>query len=216
MKIHGYVITLISFLLMAGALSASEILVLGLFKDMAIIKVDDTRHKLRTGETTPDGIKLISSNSEQAILEINGKRQRLTLSSHQAVSTSSGKKKITEAKIWANRGMYQTTGLINGYPVNLMIDTGASTVAMGTTHAERLGINYRYKGRRNVARTASGVVNTWEVKLDSVKIGDIELKNVDGAVVEGAGPSTILLGMSFLKHVKMQREGNLLQLQLTH
>ena len=195
---------------------AADILVLGLFKDMVIFKLDDTRYKLRTGESTPDGIKLISSNSEQAILEINGARQTFTLGSHQGVSTETRQRKTTEAKIYAHRGMYLTTGMINGQLASMMIDTGASKVAMSTAHAKQLGINYRIKGTRSSARTASGVVSTWEIKLDSVKIGDIELKNVDAAVVEGAGPSTILLGMSFLKYVKMQREGNLLQLQQKH
>ncbi len=181
-----------------------------------IIKVDDTRHRLRVGETGPNGIRLVSSNSELAILEIDGTRKSFTLGSHQSARSFESKRASSEARIWANRGMYLTTGLINGQPVNLLVDTGASSVAMNVAHAKQLGINYRFIGRQSAARTASGVVKTWEFKLKSVKVGEIELKNIDAAVVEGAGPSTILLGMSFLKHVRMQRDGNLLQLQKTH
>jgi len=195
---------------------AMDILVLGLFKDMVILKVDDTQHKLRVGQSSPQGIKLISADSNSAILEIMGKRQTYTLGMHQNARSFERQKKISEARVWANRGMYVTTGLINGFPVNFLVDTGASAVAMNTEHAKRLGINYRYIGKRGAANTASGVVNTWMLKLDSVKVGDIELHNVEAAVVEGQGPSTILLGMSFLRHVTMQREGNLLQLQQKH
>lgn len=204
------------FVCLPLSVTAADILVLGLFKDMVIIKVDDAQHKLRLGETSPEGVKLISSNSDEAILEINGTQQTFSLGSHQSAQSFQTKRTTSEAKIWANRGMYSTSGSINGLPVSFLVDTGASSVAMGTAHAKRLGINYRYIGKRSSARTASGVVNTWMVKLKSVKVGGIELRNVQGAVIEGDGPSTILLGMSFLKHVKMQREGNLLQLQQKH
>jgi len=218
-----YYIAKVTCLLLAGVIVfqpssvfAANILVLGLFKDMVILKVDDVQHKLRVGETSPDGVKLISSNSDEAILEIRGVRQTYTLGSHQSARSFQTTKTFSEARIWANRGMYLSPGTINGLPVSFLIDTGASSVAMSTAHAKRLGINYRYSGKRSAARTASGVVNTWLVTLKSVKVGNIELRNVEGAVVEGQGPSTILLGMSFLKHVKMQREGNLLQLQQKH
>lgn len=197
-------------------LMARDIQMLGLFKDMVILKVDDVQHKLRTGETSPEGVKLLSANSDEAILEINGVRQSYSLGMHQSARSYQSKKTFSEARIWSNRGMYVTTGLINGLPVNLLVDTGASSVAMSMAHAKQLGINYRYTGKQSSARTASGVVSTWLVKLKSVKVGNIELHNVEGAVVDGQGPSTILLGMSFLKHVKMQREGNLLQLQQRH
>lgn len=204
------------FVCLPLTVAADNILVLGLFKDMVILKVDDVQRKLRIGETSPEGVKLISSNSDEAILEMNGVQQSYTLGMHQSAQSYQPKRTFSEARIWANRGMYQTTGSINGLPVSLLIDTGASSVAMNTAHAKRLGINYRYTGKRSAARTASGVVSTWLIKLKSVKVGEIELHNVEGAVVEGQGPSTILLGMSFLKHVKMQREGNLLQLQQKH
>ncbi len=195
---------------------ANDILVLGLFKDMVILKVGDAQHKLRVGETSSEGIKLIAADSDEAILEFGGVQQTYTLGMHQNARSLVQKKTVSEARVWSSGGMYLTAGLINGLPVDLLVDTGASLVAMNMTDAKRLGINYRYTGKRGVARTASGMVNTWLIKLKTVKVGDIELHNVEGAVVEGQGPSTILLGMSFLKHVKMQREGNLLQLQLKH
>ena len=216
MKPFRQMACILVFICAVGVSRAADILVLCLFKDMVIIKIDDVQHKLRTGETSPEGIKLISSDSEQAILEINGKRQAFSLASHQNARSFTSRRETSEARVWSNRGMFKTTGLINGQPVDFLVDTGASDVAMNTAHAKYLGINYRYTGTRSAARTASGIVSTWRVKLNSVKVGNIELHNVEGSVIEGAGPSTILLGMSFLQHVKMQREGNLLQLQQKH
>lgn len=203
-------------LCIAVSANARDILVLGLFKNMAIVRIDDNQHKLRIGQVSPEGVKLISADSEQAVLEIDGVQQTFTLGSHQSSQHFEQTKTVSEAKIWADRGMYQTAGSINGHPVSFLVDTGASSVAMNTAHAKRLGINYRYAGRKSAASTASGIVNTYLVNLDRVKVGGIELRNIEGAVVEGQGPSTILLGMSFLRHVKMQRDGNLLQLQKQH
>lgn len=207
-------------LLLAGILICSampvyarDILVVGLFKDMVIFKLDNAQYKLRVGEAGPHGIRLISSTSEQAVLDVDGVRHSYTLGIPQSTRSYDHDKTFSEAKIWADEGMYLTVGSINGFPVSFLVDTGATAVAMNTAQAKRLGINYRYTGTRSAATTASGVVNTWLVKLKSVKVGDIELHDIDGAVIEGGGPSTILLGMSFLKYVKMQREGNLLQLQ---
>lgn len=196
-------------------LAAQDILVLGLFKDMVIFQVDEVKRKLRLGETSPEGIRLISATSEAAVLEIDGRRQTYTLGVHPSTRSFAREKPVTEARIWANKGMYVTSGLINGTPVSLLVDTGATWVAMNTEHAKRLGINYRYEGTPSTASTAGGVVRTYAIKLKSVKVGEIELQDIDAAVVEGNGPQTILLGMSFLNRVKMQREGRLLLLRHT-
>ena len=208
-----YLLLAMIFACLPVCVFAGNILVLGLFKDMVIIRIDDTQHKLRVGETSPEGVKLISSNSDEAILDVNGVRQAYSLGAQQSTQSFAQTKTISEARIWSNRGMYLTPGSINGIPVNFLVDTGASSVAMNTEHARRLGINYRYTGQQGAARTASGIVSTYVVRLKSVKVGNIELHDVEGAVIEGAGPTNILLGMSFLKQVKMQREGDLLQLQ---
>ena len=72
--------------LITGLVQAADIVVLGLFRDMAILRVDGTQYKLRTGETSPEGIKLISANSDEAVLEINGRRESYKLGSHTSLS----------------------------------------------------------------------------------------------------------------------------------
>lgn len=190
-----------------------DILVLGLFKDTVILRINDVQHKLRKGQTSPEGYKLISADSDQAVLEINGHHQSYSLGTHsRTISTSSGKT-LSEARIWSNRGMFTTKGSINGMPVNFLVDTGASWVAMSAAQAKQLGINYRYVGRKGMANTASGVAETYIVNLKSVKVGSIELNQIEGAVIEGPGPKAVLLGMSFLSKVRMQQEGKLLLLE---
>lgn len=209
---NRYSVFLIVFFLSFSVL-AEDILILGLFKGMVILRIDDVQHKLRTGDVSPEGIKLVSANSEEAVLEIRGQRQSFSLGSHTRTSNVPSRQTLSEARIWSNRGMYTTPGSINGLPVNFLVDTGATWVAMNAAQAKRLGINYRYEGKKGYASTASGVAQTYVVNLKSVKVGDIELQQVKGAVIEGPGPDTVLLGMSFLNQVKMQRDGKFMLLQ---
>ena len=60
--------------------------------------------------------------------------------------------------------------------------------------------------------TASGKVNAWHVTLQSVSVGGISVDNVEATVVEGDYPSKILLGMTFLRHVKMEETDGVLSL----
>ena len=99
---------LITSCLIAGLVQAADILVLGLFKDMAILRVDDKQYKLRTGEASPEGIKLIAADSEQAVLEINGQRETYSLGSH--ISSSFTAPEKSGAIIRPINGMYQVSG----------------------------------------------------------------------------------------------------------
>jgi len=193
--------------------AAADIAVMGLFSDMAIIKVDGQQHKLRKGESTPQGIKLLRADSDKAVFLVKGKRQTLSLGSTSGINTSFAKREKTEARIMRRHGMYSVAGSVNKQPVKFLVDTGATSVAMNRDTAKRLGIDFRYKGTPGWANTANGPVKTYRVKLDSVRVGEIELTNVQGAVLDGASPRDILLGMSFLNRVEMQREGELLLLR---
>ena len=197
--------------LLAGLTQAADILVLGLFKDMAILRVDDKQYKLRIGEASPEGIKLIAADSEQAVLEINGQRETYGLGTHVSSSFSAPEK--AGAIIRPNNGMYQVSGFINRQPVDFLVDTGASSIAMNANQARKLGINFRYEGEEGYSSTASGYAKIYKLKLDSVQIGDIVVNNVEAAVLEGDFPTTALLGMSFLNRVNMKRDGQLLMLE---
>jgi aspartyl protease family protein len=95
----------------------------------------------------------------------------------------------------------------------MLVDTGATTVAMGEDEAKRLGIRYWLKGEQGWVSTASGVSKAYHVVLNKVQVGDIVLHGVDGTVITGDGPSEVLLGMSFLSHTKIEHSGNMMVLR---
>lgn len=203
----------ISLLLLVATsvVSATDIMVLGLFKDKAIVNIDGKQRTLKKGKKSPEGVTLISSDSDMATLDVNGKQSDFKLGRH--VRTNFKQKRLPEAKIMPVNGMYSTTGFINGHPVRFLVDTGATWIAMNVHQARSLGINFRYIGKRSAVSTANGVVPVYQIVLDKVKVGEIELTNVVAGVLEGDSPSQVLLGNSFLNRVEMQRRGQVMLLK---
>jgi aspartyl protease family protein len=91
-----------------------------------------------------------------------------------------------------------------------MVDTGATTVALGVDDAKRMGIDYQ-KGRPVRMGTANGVAQGWLVKLNSVKIGDVEVYEVEAIV--GPNMPYALLGNSFLSRFSMNRTSDQMVLE---
>jgi aspartyl protease family protein len=102
------------------------------------------------------------------------------------------------------------SGAVNGRSVQFLVDTGATSVAMGADEARRLGIQFE-KGQRMQSSTANGVVAAFRVSLTSVRIQDVEVFNVDATVLPQSMPY-ILLGNSFLTRFQMMRENETLTL----
>jgi len=190
---------------------ATDIIVLGLFKNKAIVKIDGKQRTLKKGLKSPEGVVLIFSDSDVVTLEVDGEVQKFKLGRH--VSSNFKKKTQAEAKIMPVNGMYYTTGFINGRPVNFLVDTGATWIAMNVHQARSLGINFRYTGKRAMVSTANGVVPVYRIKLNKVRVGEIELTNVDAGVLEGNSPTDVLLGNSFLNRLEMQRQGQVMLLK---
>lgn len=201
--------------LLSAAVSAaavSKITVVGLFKDTAIVVIDGTRRLLRRGDTSPEGVTLVSATSTEAILEIDGEQKRYGLGGQ--IGGSYARSEQPKVRIWPtpNR-MYLVTGSINGFPVNFIVDTGATLVSLSGREAKRLGIDYRVVGTPGYSSTASGIEKIYLVKLNKVRVGDIELRNVEGAVHDGDFPPAVLLGMSFLGRLSLRQDGQVLELE---
>ncbi|MDP2828169.1 MAG: TIGR02281 family clan AA aspartic protease [Sulfuricellaceae bacterium] len=189
---------------------ATRVSIVALFNGKAMVTINSGSPKmLNEGDKTPEGVRLISADSNRAVLEIDGKRETLELG--QGVSTggvqaSSGNASVT---LTADaQGHFVVMGAINGKPVRLVVDTGATMIAMSADEAKRLGIRYE-QGAKGFASTANGVTPVFKVTLDTVKVGDITLHGVD-AMVNPQPLPVILLGNSFLNRVNMNREGNLM------
>ena len=196
----------------ASATAVEKINVVGLFKDTAIIIIDGQRRLLRSGDTSPEGVKLIAATSTEALLEIDGEQKRYGLGGQ--IGGNFAPPEQATVRIWPtpNR-MYVVVGSINGYPVDFVVDTGATLVSLSGREARRLGIDYRVVGTPGHSTTASGVAEIFLVNLDRVRVGDIELRNVRGAVHDGDFPPATLLGMSFLSRVNMRQDGPVLELK---
>jgi len=196
---------LFCLLFSANALAELDIKIQALFKNKVMATINGKKRMLSVGKASPEGALLIKSDSESAQIKVNGKTKTYVLGN--SISVRYKKRKNAQVILWADaQNMFSSNGKINGKTVHFLVDTGATNIAMNESDAKRLGINYR-KGTRGYAQTASGVVNTWSVLLDSVEIGPIKVNYVEAAVIQGTSSKTILLGMSFLSKVQMSRSG---------
>lgn len=198
--------------LAADAASAAELSLYALFKGKAIVQVDGTRRMLAVGDTSPEGVTLVSTDTEaeEAVVQVGGKRESLKLGVVMAAFDSGPAESVT---LYADgRGFFHADGSINGYPVKFLVDTGANTVAMTSAVAKSAGIDFE-SGRRGYSVTASGYAPIYKVSVNTIKIGGIVMHNVAAGVFDGPQPDPPLLGMSFLSAMEMKREGN--QMTLT-
>ena len=194
-------------------IAIEKIVIVGLFKDKAIVMLDGKQRVMSIGKTTPEGATLISANSKEAVIEIEGKQESYTLGSHISThfaSPTSGKKVIIAPD---PSGMYLVNGSINDFQVNFVVDTGATLISMNKHQAKRIGLKYKLEGEESLSNTASGFAKIYLIELKKVKVGDIEIRNVQAAVHDGDHPTVILLGNAFLNQVDMNREGRLLELE---
>ena len=98
-------------------------------------------------------------------------------------------------------GHFNTEADINGRPIEVMIDTGATMVALSYEDAEAAGIYLNERDFTRSVSTANGIARVAPVTLDRVSIGDITVRNVPAAVAERGRLKTSLLGMSFLSRL---------------
>ncbi len=205
---------LTALLLAPGFAAAADVSVVGLFANKAVVIVNGGKPRtMSVGETTPEGVRLISADSESATFEIDGRRETLR-PGQQAVYTAgpsqgSGRKKIVLTA--DSRGHFFTVGTINGVSTRFMVDTGATAISLSSEEAKRTGINY-LAGTKVLTQTANGVVPVYRVRIDSVAVHGVTLTNVDAIVIEGDRLPVALLGMSFLNRMEMRREGDTLTL----
>jgi len=194
----------------AGA--ADTVYVVGLFKDRAMVVIDGERKLLAVGGGSHAGVRLLSANSDSAVLEVDGVHGVYTAESR--VQQPLVESPAAQTQIWRDgSGLYETIGSINGRLFSMLVDTGATQMAMNQHHARRLGIDYSITGTPVRVSTASGEAYMYRVNLKTVRIGELQIRNVGALVMPGNYPDKVLLGMSFLKRVDIQNEGDRLTLR---
>ena len=190
---------------------AVDISVVALFPGRAMVIVDKGKPRtMRAGETY-DGVTLVSSTSEEAVISINGRQQRLHIGEGVYSALSVQSDHATVVLTPDKNGHFVSSGSINGASVRFLVDTGATMVSMSVEDARRAGVNY-LAGERGYSQTANGVTPVYKVKLAQVTLGDITLRDIDGVVHENSALPVVLLGMSFLGKLEMRREGSSLTL----
>ncbi|MDQ7956100.1 MAG: TIGR02281 family clan AA aspartic protease [Rhodocyclaceae bacterium] len=192
--------------------AAQSVTLTGSIGSRAILMVDGGAPRTVAPGETVQGVKLIAMQGDQAVVESGGKR--LTLRMDSPVSIGGAARSAGGTRIVLpvdSRGHFMTQGAINGRSVNFMLDTGATSVALSLADAQRIGLDYA-KGQPVQINTANGVTGGWRVKLSSVRVGDVEVYDVDAVVSQQPMPF-VLLGNSFIGRFSMRRDADQMVLE---
>jgi len=202
-------------LLLAGQAQAQTVALTGLLGGKALLVVDGSAPKSVGVGQTHRGVKVVSTEANAAVVEIGGARQTLQLGSapvslgEPGGDDGGGDRKIVLQAV--GNGHFMALGQINGNSVQFMVDTGASYVAIGAADAQRMGVNLK-TAQPTVMGTANGAVQGWRVKLNSVRLGNVNVHEVDAVVMPAPMPYA-LLGNSFLTRFQMTRTNDQLVLE---
>lgn len=132
---------------------------------------------------------------------------------NQAPASVQGSDYIEVRLVSSRQGHYVSGGQINGNDVTFLLDTGATQVAVPIGVAEQLGLEV---GVPIMIRTANGQATAHKTRLDRLKLGAIELRDVPALIAPGMHGDEVLLGMSALKQLEFtQRDGTLTLRQST-
>jgi len=192
---------------------AQSVTLTGTIGSRAILIVNGGAPKtLAVGETF-QGVKLVALQGEQATVEAEGKRVALRMDTPVSIggggSSGGGGTRIVLPA--SSGGHFMAQGAINGRTVNFMLDTGATTIALSAADAQRIGLDFS-KGQPVRMNTANGMSQGYRVKLGSVRVGDVEVYDVDAIVSQQPMPY-ILLGNSFINRFSMRRDADQMVLE---
>lgn len=164
---------------LAGAAHAQSAALSGVLGSKALLVVNSGAPKsVGVGEIY-QGVKVVSVDAGQAVVEIGGKQQTLRMGEAPVSAAGTGGGAVTKIVLYAGtNGHFRTQGQINGRTVNFMVDTGASGVGISVADAQRIGLNYQ-AGQRVQMNTANGSSIGWYLKLNSVRVGSVDIYNVD-------------------------------------
>jgi aspartyl protease family protein len=193
--------------LSVSASAVEKVHLQGLFSNKAVINIDGKNRVLSIGQTSPEGVTLVSIDEDKVTLKFDNVTRQYGMDTEVGMNYKIPES-VEETYYADDRGMFLVIGTINSLTVRFLIDTGATTISMNRSQAAQLGIHYRLNGEVTGVSTASGYVKAYRVKLKSVSLGKITQKNVEALVIDGRHPGPILLGMSFLGNLKVEKTAN--------
>ncbi len=200
-------VLLVCMTIASNVYSAPRINYRGMLYGKASIRVNGRLIKLTSGQTSKNGVKLLSANLEAIVVLVEGKRYRYKKYSSQGTILA---EEVTLIRNPGSSG-YWAKGRINGKDVTFLIDTGASHVVMNKDQARAFKIK---RGNKKIqVSTATKIETAYQVTLDTVSVGDIELQNIPAIITKHKYPPYPLLGMSFLRHVEINQKNEQMTLK---
>ena len=196
--------------LVSGSLAAQEVGLAGVMGSRAMLMVDGGEPQAVAVGQSLAGVKVISVQGDQVVVEIGGRKRPLRIGQH-AIGAVPADGSGTIVMTADNQGHFYVTGSVNGATVRFLVDTGATMVSLGASDARRIGLDFN-RGQKGMTQTANGQSVVSKVQLDTVRIGDVTLHNVDALIHQTEMPMA-LLGMSFLNRMEMQRDGSTMTLR---
>ncbi len=196
--------------LIAGGAGAQDVGLAGIMGSKAMLMINGGEPQSVAVGQSLDGVKVVSVQGDQVVVEIGGKKRPLRVGQHAigaAAADGSGKVVMTAD----NQGHFYTTGTVNGVSIRFLVDTGATMISLGANDARRIGLEFN-RGQKGMTQTANGQSVVSKIQLDTVRIGDVTLHNVDALIHQTEMPMA-LLGMSFLNRMEMQRDGSTMTLK---
>ncbi len=192
---------------------AQSVAMTGSMGSKALLVVNGSAPKAVAAGDSFSGVKVISVSAGEAVIEVGGKRQTVSMGGAPVnfKGSAGGMGGASQIVLTAgDGGHFFTVGSVNGQAVRFLVDTGASSVSIGRADAERLGIRLQ-NARPVTLNTANGTASGYLITLNSVRVQDVEIYNVEAVVMPMSMP-TVLLGNSFLSRFQMKRENDTLTL----
>lgn len=185
-----------------------QVVLSGILGGRALLLVGASAPKAVAPGETVQGVRLISLDKDSALLEQDGQRFTLRLgeSPVQVKTGTGGPRPANGRRITLtsdSAGHFKSQGSINGQLMQFVVDTGATVVSIGRADAERMGLAF-LGGQPVQMQTANGTAQGWRIQLQSVRVGDVEVFDVEAVVTSTAMPM-VLLGNSFLNRFQMHR-----------
>ena len=187
-----------------GSAVAATLHIVGVFPNKAVVAIDDGQPRsVAVGETVA-GYRIVAVGKDSVTVVSDGRRETFPISAYVGRAGPSSRANAvltTDARVH-----YKSEGAINGVTTRFIVDTGATLVVLSKAEGDRLALPYK-EGPTGLANTANGAAQFHLVKLDRVKVGGVELTQVDAAVLDGSYDGPNLLGMSFLSRTEVSRDG---------
>ena len=196
---------LLALALLTAWAQAQTVGLAGMLGGRALLIVDGAAPRTVGVGESYKGVKVLSTQGDVAEVDVGGKRQSLRVGdAPSSVGGTANPDVGTRVVLTAGSGgHFLTQGQINGKSAQMVVDTGATVVALSVAEAQRMGLDYQ-TGQPVQMSTANGVVAAWRLRLHTVRLGDVTVYDVD-AVVSGGAMPYVLLGNSFLSHFQMTR-----------